>query len=107
MAFVVGNLTTLARKHGSFGDYEVSGDFVADEAGKRGWLIDLQGLDSGTFTVVDDVIHRSGRHYGAGSNGEAVVPMSPAVADLRACAKQAIVDAIAKWEAEEREKPLT
>lgn len=103
MAFAVGDLTTLARKHGSFGDYEVFGYFVADEAGKRGWLVDLQGLDSGTFTAVDDEIHRSGRHYGAGSNGETVVPMSSVVADLRASAKQAILDAIAKWEAEERE----
>jgi hypothetical protein len=104
MGFAAGNLNTLANKHGNFGDYSVDGSWVEDVEGKKGWLIRLEGLESGEFTIVDGEIHQSGRHYRAGPNGETMVPASPQIANIGASAKQAINDAIAKWEGEGREK---
>ena len=103
MGFAVGSLATLTRKHGVFDDYEIFGYWVEDVAGKRGWFVDMNGIEGGTFTVIDNEVYASGRNYGAGHNGETIVQMSPVVADLRPSTKQVIREAVAQWEAEESE----
>lgn len=103
MDFAVGNLNTLTRKCGSFGDYEVIGYFVEDTVGQTGWLIDLSGIDSGTFTVIGRAIHRSSRDYAGDSNGRTVVHVDPQLANVGEFVQRAIFDAIAKWEAEDAE----
>ena len=105
MAFGAGRLDMLVRKHGTFGDYEVRGTWVCDDELKRGWLIYIEGLDKGSFAVSDGKIHRAGEEYRAGPGGETRVSIDLEIADLRASATQAIFDAIARWEAEERERP--
>jgi hypothetical protein len=105
MTLADGKWETLARKHGTFGDYEVWGDWVADIQLKRAWLIRLDGLDSGLFAVDNGEVRRAGGEYFAGPNGEMSVSISRENADLGASAKKAIFDAITQWEKEDREKP--
>ena len=107
MGFPVGHLKRVTHKHGKFGDYEVRGDWVVGADLSRGWYIVLDGLDQGSFAVVDGEVHPSGRHYLATPEGETVAPISPEVAELSVSAKQAILDAIAEWEKEERENQRT
>jgi hypothetical protein len=109
MGFAIGNLTTIAEKRGDFGSHSLYGSWVEDLDGKRGWFITFDGLDgleSRSFSIVDGEIHQSGRQYRAGPDGRTIVDTNPKIAELGASAKQAILDAIAKWEAEAREKPV-
>ena len=55
MTLAVGKWETLERRHGTFGGYDVRGDWVSDTQLKRGWLIHLDGLDSGSFAVCNAV----------------------------------------------------
>lgn len=105
MMLAPGPWEKITRKHGTFGDYDVRGDLVADSQFRRGWLIQLDGLESGSFAVRNGEIRRAGLEYFAGSSRETSVAVSPEIADLRASAKKAMFDAVAQWEAEEREKP--
>jgi len=106
MTLAVGKWETLERRHGTFGGYDVRGDWVSDTQLKRGWLIHLDGLDSGSFAVCNGEIRRAGGECFAGPSGEMSVAISPEIADLGASAKKAIFDAITRWETEEREWPL-
>jgi hypothetical protein len=106
MTLALGKWETLARKHGTFGGYDVRGDWVADAQLKRAWLIHLSGLNSGSFAVCDGEIRRAGWEYFAGPSGGTSGAISPDIADLGASAKKAIFDAITKWETEEQDKPL-
>ena len=107
MAFAVGKLDTLARnmEHSEAMTYAELGSETIRP--RRGWLIDLDGLDKGFFAVFDGTIHRAGGECLAGSGGGTPVSISAEIADLSASATQAIFDAVAKWEAEERKKPCT
>ena len=105
MGFPIGMLETVARKSGTFGNYEVRGALVTDTQLKKGWYIDLEGVDSGSFAVCDGEIHPSGRHLLAGPNDSTFAPVSSDIAQLPSSAEQTIFDAIAKWESEEREIP--
>lgn len=100
MRFPVGMLTTIARKAGKFGDYDVHGAWVSDSH-CRGWYIELDGIESGSFAVCDGEIHLSGHHYFAGPEGSTFAPVSPDLAELPTSASQAIFDAIAQWEKEQ------
>lgn len=104
MGFAAGRLTTLAQKRGVFGDYWVAGSWVEDSAGKMGWLIDLDGVECGTFTVLDDELYRSGRQYSGSKNGKTMVDTESAVAVIGLTARQMIFEAIGQWEKEERRK---
>jgi len=98
--------TLVPQKHGIFEGYEVWGTWVADVQLKRGWLIRLTGLDSGSFLVCNGEIRKAELEFFAGPNGEASAAISPEIADLMASAKKAVFGAITQWETEEREGPL-
>ena len=102
MGFAAGKLITLAQKRGVFGEFWVAGSWVEDSAGKTGWLIDLDGAENGTFTVLGDQIFRSGRQYSGSRNGKTLVATDQATAEVGDLAKQMIFDAIGQWEKEER-----
>jgi hypothetical protein len=108
MGFAVGKLDTLARKRDIFNGFDIMGDWVVDEEQKRGWIIKIvDGLEEGNFTVVDGKIHQSGIHSPGHVEERADVISLPGEAVLRSWTKQAIFDAIAQWEKDEREKPCT
>jgi hypothetical protein len=104
MGFAAGKLTTLAQKRGVFGEYWVAGSWVEDTRGRTGWLIDLDGAENGTFTVLDNEVYRSGRQYSGSKNGKTLVATDNASAEIGDETKQRIFDAIGQWEKEERAK---
>jgi hypothetical protein len=78
------------------------GDRVVDTKNRRGWIIQIvDGLEKGSFSVVDGKIHRCGIEY-HGNNAPSILDIERLEATFRwPSAKQAIFDAMAKWEAEE------
>jgi hypothetical protein len=102
MVFAVGNMDRLAHKPGKFLDYDIMGDRVVDAKNRRGWIIQIvDGLERGSFSVMDGKIHRYGIEC-HGKNAPSILDTERLEATFRwPSAKQAIFDATAKWEAEE------
>lgn len=107
MGFAVGKLDRLIQgKKETFNGYDIVGDWLVDVNGKRGWLLQIvNGLEVGNFTVIDGSIHRSGIHTpGSVVEDTTDIITDPNEAILSKSTKQAIADAIAKWEMDESEK---
>lgn len=107
MGFAVGKLERISRgKRGDFNGYVIVGDLLVDVKGKRGWLIQIvNGLDHGSFSVVDGEIHRSGIHNPGTVEDRTDIVTDPKEAALSEPTKQAISEAIGQWEKEERQMP--
>lgn len=103
MGFAVGKLEKLIHgKKGRFNGYDIVGDWLVDVNGKRGWVIQIvNGLDHGSFSVVDGEIHRSGIHTPGKVENSTDIVTDPNEAELSKSTEQAISDAIAQWEKEE------
>ena len=109
MAFAVGRLERVIQgQKATFNGYDIAGDLLVDVKGKRGWLIKIiYGIEHGTFSVVDGEIHRSGIQNPSTVEDSIDILTEPREVDLIKLTKQAISDAIAKWEEEELEKTVS
>ena len=105
MTVPMGKLRTIVKKNGRFGDYEILGSWVCSSDLKRAWFLQMDGLDSGSFAVVDGEIRFAELNLLAGPDGETIAPIGEK-AQMRPSAEKAVFDAIAKWETEERERPV-
>lgn len=107
MGFAVGKLErTIRGKRGKFNEYDIVGDLLVDVKGKRGWLIQIvNGLEHGSFSVVDGEIHRSGIHTPGTVEDSADIVTDPKEAALSKLTEQAISEAITQWEKEESKSP--
>ena len=106
MGFATGKLERIIQgRKGTFNGYSIVGDWLVDVNGKRGWLIQIvNGLERGTFSVVDMEIHRSGIHTPGSVEDSTDIVTDQKEASISKSTAQAISDAIAQWEKDESKK---